>query len=86
MFSFLEIALGESCLSDILQCKIDYLFHDLETAPGIADDMTAWSYEADGSDHDRCAEQTLKYVTGRISISTQKGVSWGVNICLYVVL
>ena len=29
-------------------------------ASGIADDMTACSYEADGSNHNRCAEQILQ--------------------------
>ena len=34
-----------SCLTEILQCKFDSLFHDLETASGIANDMISWGYK-----------------------------------------
>ena len=60
-FCFLRLPFGLWCLSDIFQCKIDNLFHDIEIAFGIADDMIQWGYEADGSDHNRFVEQILQW-------------------------
>ena len=59
-FRFLRLPFGLSCFSDIFQCKIDNLFHDLEAASGNADDMIAWGYKEDSSDKDKCGKQILQ--------------------------
>ena len=59
-FWILRVPFGLSCISDIFQCKIENLFHDLETTSGITDDMIVWGYKEDGSDHYTCAKQILQ--------------------------
>ena len=83
---FFRLPFRLSCSSDIFQYMIDNLFHYLEIACSITDDMLAWCYEADGPDHHMYAEEILQWCDQKISNSAWKSVSWGEHTYLFMVL
>ena len=50
---FIGILFRVASARDMFQHKIDYIFKDIPTMFGIADDILVVSYDDDGSDHDR---------------------------------
>ena len=83
-FCFLRLPFGLCCLSDIFQCKINNLFDDIETACNIADDIITWGYEANGSDHNRCAKQIMKWCDQKnLKLNPGKCIMIGTHMPFY---
>ena len=58
-YRYLRMPMGASLSSDIYQYKVDGHLEGMKNCTAIADDITMYGYNEDGSDHDSTVRKVL---------------------------
>ena len=71
-YRYLRMPMGASLSSDVYQHKVDGHLEHIENCVAITDDIIAFGFKSDGSDHDAIVRQIMNKARGWNEIQPSK--------------